>query len=239
MWELYDALINGIPENIKILDACSGQVWSYLESEVGTGVAMSLSDMTRPPVLTKDWTDMTLKEASKLIKSWNFAEASLGLCAINAWYNQPIHEKGEDAFLAYQKEVAGKNVAVIGHFPFLEKRFSPICNLIILERNPQEGDYPDTACEFLLPKQDYVFITGVTLVNKTLPRLLELSKNAKIILVGPSVPMATQLFDFGVDALESFQVEKSIACKKIVKKMNPTVIFSCGKMTSLHKDSNY
>ena len=32
--------------------------------------------------------------------------------------------------------------------------------LNILERNLFEGDYPDSACEYLLPDMDYVFISG-------------------------------------------------------------------------------
>ena len=33
-------------------------------------------------------------------------------------------------------------------------------------------DFLDSACEYILPEQDFVFITGMTLTNKTLPRLL-------------------------------------------------------------------
>lgn len=52
-----------------------------------------------------------------------------------------------------------------------------------------------------MPRQDVVFITGVTMINKTLPRLLELSKGAFVVLVGPSTPLAPFLFDYGVDVL--------------------------------------
>ena len=47
------------------------------------------------------------------------------------------------------------------------------------ERNCRDDiDMPDPACEYVLPQADFAFITGVTLENKTAPRLLELAKDA-------------------------------------------------------------
>jgi uncharacterized protein (DUF4213/DUF364 family) len=96
--------------------------------------------------------------------------------------------------------MAGKKVAVIGHFPGLQK-VADVAELTIFERRPMEGDLPDFAAEYVLPEQDYVFITGTTITNKTLPRLLELSASATVALVGPSVPLAPWWFDMGVDVL--------------------------------------
>ena len=81
------------------------------------------------------------------------------------------------------EEMEGKKVAVIGHFPGMEVG-RRACGLTVLERNPQEGDLPDFAAEYVLPEQDYVFITGTALTNKTMPRLLELSEHATVGLVG-------------------------------------------------------
>lgn len=248
MWEIYDRLIEGIPDDISILDVYSGETWSYVHSDGGFGVAMTLNSAMRPPMQKKRWTDCTLKECAKYVKSWNFKEASLGLSAINSWYNTEKNLRKmnvvrgttniqRDAFLTYQEEVKGKNVAVVGHFPFLEKRFAPICNLSILERIEKEGDYPDTACEYLLPEQDYVFITGVTFINKTVERLLQLAKNSTIIMVGPSVPMAEVLFEYGITALEGFQVEKEELGKKLIQSPSNQGIFQCGHMISVKKNS--
>ena len=53
----------------------------------------------------------------------------------------------------------------------------------IIERRPKPGDYPDSACEYLLPDCDIVIMTASAAINKTLPRLLELSKNSRIKLI--------------------------------------------------------
>lgn len=59
----------------------------------------------------------------------------------------------------------------------------------------------DPACEYVIPGADYLFMTGVTLINKTAPRLLDLAANATTVFVGPSVVMAPFLFRWGVDML--------------------------------------
>ena len=101
---------------------------------------------------------------------------------------------------AFKNSLAGKKVAVIGHFPGVEP-LRPICELSVLERICQTGDYPDPACEYLLPDQDFVFITATALENKTMPRLLELCQKPFTVIWGPSTPLTKVLFEFGADAL--------------------------------------
>lgn len=150
------------------------------------------------------------------LKSWNLYEASLGTAAVNSFYNTPervqswlskplesIH--GPGALTDMLDMIAGKRVAVIGHFPNMEQA-AECCSLTVLERNPQDGDLPDFAAEYVLPEQDFVFITGVTVTNKTLPRLLELSAQATVVLMGPSVPLVPWWFDQGVDVLAGMVV---------------------------------
>ena len=122
----------------------------------------------------------------------------------------------------------GKKVAVIGHFPYIEKKLGEKCTLVILERDPEEGDYLDSACEYLLPEQDYVFITGMTLTNKTLPRLLTLTQNAKAVMVGPSVPVTPTLFRFGVDTMAGFYVTDCELAKGLIAQAAHTEVFQSG-----------
>ncbi len=103
--------------------------------------------------------------------SWNLLEASIGI-GINAWYNHPdvakragievpekkrVEERLNDPFIKSQNLVRGKKVCVVGHFPFLEKLIAPVCDLSVVEWDPEEGDYPYSACEYLLPECDYAF----------------------------------------------------------------------------------
>ena len=94
------------------------------------------------------------------------------------------------------------NVVVVGHFPHVD-RIQEYARLTVLERNCslQPLDTPDPACEYVLPQADFAFVTGVTIINKTAPRLLDLAKNATTVFVGPSVVMSPFLFDWGVEML--------------------------------------
>jgi uncharacterized protein (DUF4213/DUF364 family) len=248
-WALNDALINAIPPHLRVDEAISGQGWVYVRSGDRVGLAMNLAGIhavdTRPRILPEDCPRMPLRELAAAAKSWNFAEASLGVAALNAFWNSPEHKPvarslegdGSEAFTAWRDRVRGKKVAVIGHFPFLEKTFAAAASLSILERQPGPGDYPDSACEFLLPSQDFVFATGVTVINKTLVRLLELSRKQGLILAGPSTPLAPLLFDFGVRDLQGLVITDPDLCRDLVSgKATGATIHDAGKRVSVARE---
>lgn len=241
MWQIYDDLINEIPEDLTVLECMIGASWTLVRSQKGIGIAMTVKGGRRKGSELSNISGMQLKKLAAYSKSWNMLEASLGMAAINAAFNNPsqvMDITGEpmvksdnpekyNGFKALEPNMAGKKVAVIGHFPDIEK-FNEICELSILEREPQADDYPDPACEYLLPEQDFVFITGAAFINKTMPRLIQLSKKAQIVLVGPSVPVSKILFKYGVNFIASFVViEQQLTWKAVQegKKMN---IFKAG-----------
>lgn len=225
MWEIYDELIGGIPEELVVLDCIAGLHWSTVKSK-GLGMAMTPLEGEKVLPQAGKITGMKLKELAAYSKSWNLYEASLGVAAINSFYNTPENieamkdivedrEEYADIFESFLERVRGKKVASVGHFKNLEK-MKEVSELVILERKPANGDLIDSACEYVLLNMDYVFITGTTLINKTLPRLLELSSNACVILVGPTTPMTPLLFKYGIDYLAGTVVfDEDIVCKQI------------------------
>lgn len=218
MWEIYDELINSIPEDLTVLECMLGVSWTLVRSERGIGLAKTIKGGKKGAGLN-NVTGMPLKKLAGYAKSWNMLEASLGQAALNSAFNHPeevltitgkannpsSNPEEANAFKLLEPKFYGKKVAVIGHFPEVEQLQNK-CELSILERDPQGEDYPDPACEYLLPKQDFVFITGTAFTNKTMPRLLQLAQKAEVILVGPSVPLSNILFKYGVDCLASFVV---------------------------------
>lgn len=235
MWDIYDDLINSMPDDLTVLDCMVGLHWTLVRSQLGTGAAMTVKG-GREEKGCQEVIGMPLKKLAAQIKSWNMIEASMGQAAMNAAFNLPgnvtaitgqpfvITENPEETngFVQFMPEIRDKKVAVIGHFPHLEALQS-ICRLSILERLPQADDYPDPACEYILPEQEVVFITGTAFINKTMPRLISLSRNARIILVGPSVPISPILFKYGVDTIAStvlVNVEQVWKTVKLGLKMN-------------------
>jgi hypothetical protein len=168
-----------------------------------------------------------VKKLASLVASWDELDSCLGVAALNSVINTRAHLDGlrgeceveaseMSSFSFLRERVAGKKVAVVGHFPGLES-LADECELSILERTPSAGDYPDPACEYILPEQDFVFITGTTLINKTLPRLLELSRGAFVALVGPSVPLSPVLFSYGVDLLGGTVVVDEERLRRVIE----------------------
>jgi uncharacterized protein (DUF4213/DUF364 family) len=244
MWKIYDEMILPIAADLRVDEAIIGKYWTFIRSGRRVGLAMSIQEITRPRTLAQNLQNMRLQELAAFAKSWNLQEAALGMAAINAFWNGmgaktvdislDLGEK--DSFTHWAKRVTGKRVAVIGHFPHLEKALSCAAELCILEKRPMAGDYPDSACEFLLPNMDFVFATGVSLINKTLPRLLELSRHCGIILAGPSVPLAPPLFDAGIIDLQGFVVTEPAECARGVMGQSHSLIFDTGKRVSLTRE---
>ncbi len=218
MWEIYDALIEAVPSNSVVRACLSGLHWSAVRSE-GMGLAMTPLEGNACPPWAGEMAGMRTRDLAASVKSWNFHEARLGLAAINSVLNASTctrEQPDEDVFTYLSDELRGSQAAVVGHFRNPE-RLRAICDLSILERFPQAGDFPDTACEWILPEQDYVIITATTLINKTLPRLLELSRNARVVLASPSTPLTTRLFDFGIDMLGGLVVEDEARVWRVIQ----------------------
>lgn len=234
-WELYNALIDGIPEGIGVTDYTLGLHWSYLEAECGCGVAFTMRGGATPATKHRpDLRSLDLRSVAALAKSWTFEEATLGVAALNAWYSRrtlldPLgavyeearelarEERKREAFDEFTPLMHGAKVTVIGHFPHVTDLAERCAELTVLERAYSPGDTPDPACEYILPSQDLVFITGTTTTNKTLPRLLELSRNAYTVLTGPSVVPSPALFAYGADVLAGSVVGDVEKTKFLVK----------------------
>lgn len=208
---IYHDLVAPIERGSPITACVAGLVWSLVEAGGYAGLALTLQDGVFESVLPSRVQGAEARWLAEHITSWNMFDASLALAAINAWYNRRdsveallgrrlTSERGARLFERLSEQFAGRSVAVVGHFPHLEP-LRRHCKLTVLERRPLSGDLPDQAGEYLLERQDCVCITGSAVANKTLPRLLELSRAAYVVLIGPSVPLTPLWFEHGVDLL--------------------------------------
>ncbi len=210
-FELYDTIITGISSNELVSNIHCGKQWSAVETPSGFGMAMTTYMATRPRTVGK-MKGMALTELAKTAKSWNFLEAGCGLAAANAYYNTParLERLGAyepfDHYCTHGLDLLGKRIGVVGHLNMPQQLHREAAEVLILERNPQPGDYPDSACDWILPTCDVVIITASTLVNKTLPHLLELCQDSYTILAGPSCPMCPELLELGLDRIAGLVV---------------------------------
>ena len=209
---VYDALIGAIKSEAPVLETAEGDCWAMAACSEGMGLGMMTPGESVPPRYSEGLTGLSLRDAAKAAMSWNLREASFGLAAVNAYYNTPARLAalgcGESIknYPTVGIDLEGKTIGLVGHMHGPQGMREKTRAVYILEREPKPGDYPDSACDWLLPRCDVVIITGSSLINKTLPHLLSLCENAVTILTGPSVPMCPALLDFGIDRLAGLVV---------------------------------
>ena len=234
-FRLYDALIGGISSDAIVRSTLMGQCWTAVETAGHFGMAMTTPVDTAPRMLGEDYRGMPLKALAQAAKSWNLTEAGFGMAAINAYYNTPARLEQLNAFEPFENyctdglDLHGKRIGVIGHLNMPRSVYEQAEDVRILERNPRPGDYPDSACDWILPQCDIVIMTASTLVNKTLPHLLELCKNAYTILAGPSCPMCPALLGMGIDRIAGLVVTNVDGMKDKITGEIPGPPYNMGK----------
>lgn len=186
---------------------------------VRLGVCMTLSDdrifdfkVNLPVSHLGEIETLSLKKVLTWTDSLQGIERSFAIAAINS----ALPLDGKKYYAGNALDLAarlgeGKRVAVVGHFPHMETIQQKAANFSIIEKRPQEGDFHAEDAVKIIPQADVVAMTGVTCLNDTIEGLLALKKPGAIfIVVGPSVPLSSALFDFGVDVIGGAWVEDEV-----------------------------
>ena len=162
-------------------------------------------------------TEKTALELAQYALSDYAMEASIGMAAINSllevdekrWVeknaSQILLEKGE-----------GKDVAIVGHFPFIPELRKKARNLWVLEQRSQEGDLSSEEAQNILPRCEVVGITGTAFINHTLDDLLTWAKGKYILLIGPTTPLTSFLFNYGIHVLSGTVVVDKVEAFKCI-----------------------
>jgi hypothetical protein len=178
----------------------------------------------RPVKKAGNLTQLSALELAQYARSDNVLEASIGMAAINSLID--IDETRcvrENALDALAREGRGKNIAIVGRFPWIPKLRRIARTLWVIEQRPLKGELPAEAAEEVLPQADVVGLTGTSFINHTIDRLLDLSKNSFVVMVGPTTPLSPVLFDYGADILAGVKV---VEPDKTIRSISQGAIFS-------------
>jgi len=161
------------------------------------------------------------KSARELVEyalSDNLLEASIGVATINSLL--AVDESGSAEVNAVDVLIEhgrSKNVALVGHFPFISKLRPAVGQLWVIEQRPAEGEYPSESASDLIPQADVVAITSSALINHTLDGLLALCRpETLVMMLGPSTPLSPVLFDHGVTILSGARVVDEAAALRTI-----------------------
>ena len=228
----YEILQTGLPGDLTVQKLVHGISWTAaVLSDGRTGVAMHTPGETVPRMF-ESLLGLPLNQAGQAMLSWNMEEASEAFAAVNAFYNHDgCGFVKTDAKTLDGVEIRGRTVGMvgmmIGHSNMTQEDFISAKKLYIMDREEKAGALPDSASEFYLPLCDLVIITGSAAINKTMPRLLELSQNTEVILTGPTVTCCPELLKLGISRLSGRVITESDAMlKAIVEKRTSVNRFS-------------
>jgi uncharacterized protein (DUF4213/DUF364 family) len=219
--EILKSIMSSIEEDAPVSEVRRGLHWTAVVSRhCGLASTIAHGGCTHGAGggMEGNFTKMTALEIARLCLDNDPAKATLGLAAINSLINvdHDIHQ-GMDGLNIIKELAGGKNISVIGHFPYLDELAENAKNLWIIEKQPMPGDHTEDAGNELIPQSDIVVITSTTLINKTLPGILELCKEGSVkMLLGPSTPLSPVLFDYGIDILSgSIVTENNVVLRSV------------------------
>lgn len=202
--DLYEDLIISIKEKFKqkINSLCVGVRWIAVLTEK-VGVSMTYDNNKHQSGIEDagNFQGKNVEEVLNYLKTFDTLKIGIGLATLNSLIEIPKNFESINIFDYLVEKGKDKRIVFIGHFEDIKKLEGIAKEIIIIERKPREDDYLDTFQEYLIPKGDIVAITGSTFVNKSIKRILELSKGKFVIVFGPSTPLSTVLFDYGVDLI--------------------------------------
>lgn len=203
-------------EGVGVEEVVVGAFWTVVRTTSGTGISSSLRhEPHRHGDTPVRWAGSLARRSPEellgLIGSPSVAEAAIGLATVNALLRpEPSSLVEVNAAQVIRKRGAGRRVAVVGHFPFVETLRGDCAELWVFERGlgRREGDLPEERLEELLPDAEVVAVTATTLLNGTLERILSLVRpGAYTLMLGPSTPLHPSLLEAGFDLLCGSVVE--------------------------------
>jgi uncharacterized protein len=210
MSTILEDLISSLSEDFPVRSVFIGVHWTVVCSR-SCGMAATRALTAHGEGQVRDAGRLhqkNVRELAELAYSSQPLEAALGVAAINSMLAVDQSQAVEiNASEVLSSRGRGKNLALIGHFHFIEQLRQSAARLWVIEQHPADDEYPAEAAAELLPQADVVAITGSAFVNHTLDALLALCKpNSTVMVLGPSTPLSPVLFDHGVTILSGTRV---------------------------------
>jgi len=210
-----ETLLGNLTADAPIRQVLVGAYWTavVLDTEVPRGgLASTLRGISHELGLPVARAGSLLQYSGLELAAWlrsdSIAETSIGMAAFNALLE--VDESACEEINAAEvilRRSAGRRVAIVGHFPFVEQVREAAAECSVVEMEPRTGDLPAKLAADVLPRADLVALTGTSLLNHTFDGLIDLCRpDAFVILLGASAPLSPLLFKHRVDAISGTRV---------------------------------
>lgn len=204
---LHDELLAGLDPGLAADSVNIGAHLTAVVSGSRCGLSTTLAPRgaphARPSVKAAgELAGRPLIELARLIRSELPMEACVGMAAINAGLpREGLQISERNGFEVLLERSRGARLVIVGHFSFVDKLIGHARETTVLELDPRAGDLPASADERVIPPAEVVAITGSAFANRTIEKLLELTRGKWVMVLGPTTPLSPLLFDHGISAL--------------------------------------
>lgn len=207
-------------------DYAVGVGWTYVRCGGHMGIARTVNEARFPMEIVPE-PGMPIDRLSQAVLSWNYQSAGLGLAAMNTAFNNERYIKLRHISCEYMEYgalvdrcrgvIADKRSAFI-EYPFtINTPMLRGAKVSVLKHRPEDGDFPLSAAEYILPDQDRIFISGRCIISKTLPRLLALDSGDLALLADADIPVGLLKGENPISRCVSFIVQDCEKCAKLIK----------------------
>lgn len=244
--DIYTLLLDNARSNVKVEEVILGPLWTYCRAK-RLGIALSHALPSNQQDRVQGFNGWTLSDLAEWINVNDPVKATIGMAAINCVLNsrelpfgttlEPENIPPDAQVLEYfLSKLKGKKVVMVGNYQGLE-RYTETIDLTILPCDPTQTDRFDAHTEFDLSKADWVFITPISIINKSFARLIELSCHTTTVLMGTTVPWFPEIYEFGIDYLVGVEVVDSDTLRSLISNGGNDSIFNHGvKYRVVHLD---
>ena len=184
--------------------------WTMVKAGKYCGVARSPSRDTEGARTIRPengFKGQSLNSLAQLLCSCDGLSRSVGLAAVNAFWNRPKTTRNQISDMDWgfaSVNPPGDGLVVIGDFGGINDRL-PLAKIV--EREPKAGHVPVDQAKEVIANAKILVITGQTLMNGSLEPLLRASDKVEMrILLGPSVPLSPVLFEYGIDRVNGMAI---------------------------------
>ncbi|GAB1401031.1 DUF364 domain-containing protein [Aminivibrio sp.] len=175
----------------------------FLRAGSRAGLAASLGSSSRKGISTiESVRGKTLREVASLLYDDLLLNRSLGAAALNAGLEPKGDLKSPNALDLILDKGRGRDVVVVGDFPFTDRIRAEAGRLSLLELK----DVPDRLdlekWDEALASCDVAAITGTALLTRSMARHLKASPQAYQFILGATAPLSPVLINnYGADVL--------------------------------------
>jgi hypothetical protein len=205
--ELVDALLEHMARPAAVIErvvAGDKFVAVVADGRVGLSSLLGARPSAADDEQTRTAVGRTVGDVARNLAAPSAYAIGLGMAALNA-ANAPDPSRVAEADLPADALIArlGRegSVGLVGEFPFVASLRARVPELYLFEQNGTPDAVPPSSWDETLSRLTVLAVTATALLTRQMAYFLSRARQSTIIVLGPTTPLSSALFDYGADYL--------------------------------------